>query len=99
MTFEEWFDAKYPDSGMLDAERFMMREEYRYVWDDAIEQAGDVLERTIAFMKAHTNPDGIVSGEDFFATELAYLEPVLKQIRALDSVSDAALERSSKEEK
>jgi hypothetical protein len=36
MTYEEWFEGQYPKSRYGDdAELFLMREEYRYVWDAA----------------------------------------------------------------
>jgi len=36
-AFERWFDEKHPDDGFQNAERAYMREEYRYVWADAVE--------------------------------------------------------------
>jgi len=52
-------------------------------WNEAIATAANMLANQINCMKAHTNEDGLCTGEDFFATELAYLEPVLAEIRRL----------------
>lgn len=52
-------------------------------WNAAIDAVGGVLDGVINGMKAHTNDAGMVTGADFFATELTYLEPVVQMIREL----------------
>ena len=66
-------------------------------WNEAIEAAANVLATQIKWMKEHTNNEGLRTGEDFFATELAYLEPVLAEIRSLHiDLPNAAQERKEK---
>lgn len=54
-----------------------------YCWNAAIDKAARAVQKTIDGMEAHTNDVGIVTGKDFFSTEIAYLQDVLDELKTL----------------
>lgn len=53
----------------------------RKTFGDGLLAAADYLDRQIAAMAAHTNQEGIVSGEDFYFSELVILRSVAEDLR------------------
>lgn len=51
--------------------------------DAALERAAQLCDIRIAQMRQHTNQDSLVTGDDFYLTEIAELEDVAAAIRAL----------------
>lgn len=79
MTYEEWFAKAHPTDFPNHAETFMMREEYRYVWDAAIAAAAEQAE-------CHGFDDD-VSEDPLLCQGCA--EEVAANIRTLDSTFKA----------
>ena len=59
-----------------------------------IEECAQVLDRIVAGMAAHKNPEGMVTGRDFYHPEIDYIEKAAKDVRALKGSHIAPEERA-----
>ena len=50
--------------------------------DEAFEESAMLCEQIIAAMKQHRNPDGLISGPDFYLCEIETLKEAARLIRA-----------------
>jgi DNA-binding transcriptional regulator PaaX len=60
-----------------------LADENQKLREATIEECARVLDEIVAWMAAHKNPDGIVTGRDFHHPEIDYIEDAAKKIRAL----------------